>query len=152
MYFPDLSPYTYATQRPLADVLNVGWLDKSSPFQKGPVPALALDRLYDWFRIARVNQMRGIHECNLCRAEQWPPLPLNDNPNIDAGGKKLFLGNWEIWIPGNEGRIFASPALIIHYVKAHEYFPPQEFIEAAMSKELKPGWHAEAEFSRRTML
>jgi len=38
-YFPDLSPYKYRTFQPHLDpkLLNVGWLDRSVPFNKGPV-------------------------------------------------------------------------------------------------------------------
>lgn len=77
MYFPDLSAYTYSMQTSVPDVFNVGWLDRSKHFSKGEVPEQFLDRLKDWYRIGRVNPMRGIHECNLCRAERWPLLPVD---------------------------------------------------------------------------
>ena len=31
---------------------------------------------------------------------------------------------------GYKGRVFASPSLICHYVAAHDYRPPDEFITA----------------------
>lgn len=150
MYFTDLSPYTYSTHVPLSGVLNVGWLDRSMPFSKGTVPSGFLDRLKDWFRVSRVNQMRGIHDCNFCRARQWPLLPLQEHPSLTIDGKSMFLGNWEIWIPGSSGTVFASPALIIHYIDAHEYHPPEEFITAAMNDCTIPNWNGQAEFAKRT--
>jgi hypothetical protein len=149
VYFPDLSPYTYSMKRSLPDVLNVGWLDRSMPFSKGTVPTRFADQLRDWFWVAHVNQMRGIHECNFCRAEQWPPLPTKDHPSLTIGGRTFVLGSKEIWIPGPDGKIFASPALVIHYVDAHEYCPPKEFIAAVMKREAMSRWNAKTEFGTR---
>lgn len=149
MHFPELSPYTYGLRMPLMDVLNVGWLDRSMPFPKGVVPALVMDRLKGWFEVGRVNLMRGIHECNLCRAEQWPPLPLRDHPWITIGTRTVLLGHWEIWIPGRDGKVFASPALVIHYIDTHQYCPPKEYIDAVLSDDKRNSWNAEVEYALR---
>jgi hypothetical protein len=149
LYFPDLSPYTYATKLSFADVLNVGWLDQSMPFSKGATANMFLHKLKSWFRVARVNPMRGIHECNFCRTEQWPLLPLHENPSINVGGRDFFQGNWEMWIPGTAQTIFASPGLIIHYVEVHEYCPPEEFISAVMDDGRMSSWNAEIEFEQK---
>jgi len=150
VYFRDLSLYSYSTKSPLPDVLNVGWLDRSIPFSRGTVPSRFVDQLKKWFRVARVNQMRGIHECNFCRAEQWPPLPVKDHPSLTIENRIFALGSKEIWIPGPNGKIFASPALVIHYVEVHEYCPPEEFIAAVMDDESMSKWNAEAESVTRT--
>ena len=160
MYFPDLSSYSYSLRVPLPGVLNVGWLDQSMPFRKGVVPDSLSDRLRDWFRVGRVNQMRGIYQCNLCEVPKWPlpPLdgqkwilpPLEDNPSIIVEGRKWFLGSWEIWIPSLNEKIFACPALVIHYVAVHGYTPPEEFIASVMTDKAIQDWNAEAEFERRT--
>ena len=92
--------------------------------------------------------MRGIHEWNFCRADQWPPLPLDENPGIAVGNQNLLLGNWEIWIPGPNEMVYATPALIIHYIEKHEYCPPEEFIEAAMSEKALRDWKAETAVQR----
>jgi hypothetical protein len=65
-------------------------------------------------------------------------------------GQVCFLGNWEVWIRGPREAIFSSPALIIHYVDAHEYRPPDEFIAAVMDFGAMHNWNAEAEYVRRT--
>jgi hypothetical protein len=95
--------------------------------------------------------MRGIHECNLCRASHWPLLPLHENPSLNIDGHVCFLGSWEIWIRGTGEAIFAAPALIVHYVDTHEYRPPEEFIAAVMDAEAMHNWNAAAEFARRTV-
>jgi hypothetical protein len=150
LYFSDLAPYSYSISRTLPDVLTIGWLDRSQPFPSGGGPKQFAHMLRRWFGVARVNQMRGIHECNLCREKQWPLLPLHENPSITIEGKTLFLGNWEIWIPASEGKVFASPALIIHYVEAHNYLPPPEFIAAVLNESAMGNWNAEKEFAKRT--
>lgn len=149
MYFPDLSPYHYSISNALSDVLNVGWLDRSAAFIKADVPKDFVHILKRWFGVARVNQTRGIHECNLCREKQWPLLPLHENPSIRVLDKTLFLGNWEMWIPSSDGRVFASPGLLIHYVEVHGYRPPGEFIAAVLNESAMKNWSAEAEFTRR---
>lgn len=55
--------------------------------------------------------------------------------------ESVMLGSAEIWVPGREGCIYAAPTLIVHYVEAHEYLPPPEFIEAVL-RDPPPGWNA----------
>ena len=150
MFFPDLSPYKYAMKFSPPNVVNVGWLDRSMPYSRGSVPPGFADQLKRWFVKARVNQMRGIQECKFCRLHEWPLLPLEENPAIPVGEKRQFLGNWEIWIPGANGKVYASPALIIHYIEEHEYRPPEEFIVAAMNESTLPEWQAEVVFRKLT--
>ncbi len=150
MYFPDLSPYSYAIKFALPKVLNVGWLDRSMPYSRGTVASGFSDQLKKWFVKARVNLMRGIHECNFCRPDQWPPLPLEENPAITVAGKRFLLGHCEIWIPGTNENVYASPALIIHYIEQHDYCPPEEFIVAAMNESTLFDWQAEVTFRKLT--
>lgn len=150
MHFSDLSPYRYAIKFSPPNVVNVGWLDRSMPYSRGSVPSGFADQLRKWFVKARVNQMRGLHECNFCRPRQWPLLPLEENPDIRVGDKRLFLGNWEIWIPGANDKVYASPALIIHYIEEHAYCPPEEFMVAVMSEGALLDWQAEVTLQELT--
>lgn len=102
-----------------------------------------------WFEVGRVNQMRGIHECNICRTHRWPLLPLNQTPSLELKGELFYLGNWEIWLPGRDDIVYASPALIIHYVTEHQYRPPPEFILAVMNDEARHNWNGQVEFHKR---
>lgn len=108
-----------------------------------------VDRLRDWFQSGCVNLMRGIHECNICRANQWPPLPLWENPSITIGPRLELLGHCEIWIPGRDDKVYASPALVIRYVDKHQYRPPEEYIDAVISDDKRSSWNAEAEYDLR---
>jgi hypothetical protein len=127
MYFEDLSPYCYLMKLGLDNVLNVGWLDASHPFDNG-------DRSFSFASTLRavvaephenadvhVNRMRGVHPCNLCGEEN---LPIRDHR-----GLRYNLGMSEIWIPG-DGLWYAAPSMVLHYVEAHRYLPPREFVLA----------------------
>ncbi|AMV29564.1 hypothetical protein VT84_34535 [Gemmata sp. SH-PL17] len=39
------------------------------------------------------------------------------------------MGVSNLWLPG-DGFLFVAPSLILHYMDAHEYSPPDEFQEA----------------------
>jgi hypothetical protein len=41
-------------------------------------------------------------------------------------------GNGEIRVTATNGINYVAPVLILHYVGAHEYLPPKEFIDAVM--------------------
>jgi hypothetical protein len=43
--------------------------------------------------------------------------------------KTVTLGDAEIRVPG-EGKAYACPTLIYHYIVKHGYLPPDEFLEA----------------------
>jgi hypothetical protein len=105
-WFPDLSPYVY-TAFALPGTVNVGWL--AGQFPSGPTPVAFRERLVALCREAVVNRMAGVHLCPFCAAA---------------------TGSGEIHVAGTCGRVFAAPMLVAHYVTAHDYRPPEEFIEA----------------------
>jgi len=128
VYFPDLTPYEYGRTEPQANVLNVGWLSATHPVSScAPDERLviALERLVG----SPVNLYRGSHLCEFC-----PPPPTTLSP----GGIPMLdplpgtTGNGEIRITAANGTIYVAPVLILHYVVAHGYQPPQEFVDAAI--------------------
>ncbi|MCE7006301.1 hypothetical protein LWC34_26180 [Kibdelosporangium philippinense] len=108
-YYPDLSPYRYT----VADqpMLNVGWLEPGAYFPRGPVPAQLVDALLKLGTRPR-NKLRGFHFCEFC---------------------SRYRGTGEIHVVGASGIRYAAPMLIIHYIFAHRYRPPKEFVEAVLS-------------------
>lgn len=107
----DLDVYTYGYhgygKKPNKNVLAVGWLDSDRPFNKGPVPEGFVQKLRG---LKRMNQTKGSHECPFC-------------------GKAHGSAEVEV----KDGKIFyRAPELIAHYVKSHNYQPPQAFIDAVM--------------------
>jgi hypothetical protein len=111
-FYPDLSPYEYALDEP-AGTVNLGWLEPSQPYPTGQTPQAFRARLLDLCR-RPVNLTVGYHACPFCPAGQ--PAPR---------------GSGEIRVPGN-ARVYAAPALIHHYVEAHGYKPPEEFVQAVL--------------------
>ena len=113
--FEDLTPYTYfASNDKDYKILNIGWL--AGEFSKGKVPnkfLIELEKYKDYPRI----QTRGFHNCPYCG---------NDRSSN------------EIRVISKAGIVYASPMLVIHYIKAHNYKPPDEYINAVLDA-IEPG-------------
>lgn len=100
-YYPDPTPYAYS-QSPDEDMINVGWLGRGH------------------------DLMRGYHECELCPEADDPPIQLA----APVEGGRVYLGMSEIRLRALDGRLYSAPTLVIHYIQAHQYLPPDEFLEA----------------------
>jgi hypothetical protein len=125
-YFPDMSHYVYGATFPERHILNVGWLSKDHPFERRPSPEWVINRLRN--RVADpVNLYRGVHACEFCPEPPRKTLPSGiEMPDYP----REILGNGEIRLRALDWKIFVAPVLIYHYVLAHEYLPPDEFIAA----------------------
>jgi hypothetical protein len=126
-YFADLTPYTYLADedRTAGAVLNVGWLDDGHPFPTGQCPdgvVAVLNRLVR----APVQLTRGYHYCELCQQALGPQA---DRAALDG----VVRGNGEIRVRGR-GVGYAAPVLLVHYVMAHDYLPPAEFLRAVQPR------------------
>jgi hypothetical protein len=121
-YYEDLSEYTYHMSsffRP--GTKNVGWLALGHEFGKEEPAEETLDRLWSFCKVS-VAQMRGIHECEFCSD--------GHSYNAERNGERLLLGTSEIRVFSRTGEIYAAPTLIYHYMKFHNYRPPDEFVRA----------------------
>lgn len=129
MYFPDLSTYEYLKGRPAA--LNVGWLDPAHVFNQGDVPDGFVARLRSLAR-RPVNQTRGFYVCPFCDFG-----PAAGNADRSARHRRQreadALSSAEIRVVGRDGKAYAAPVLICHYVEKHRYLPPPEFVQAVMA-------------------
>ena len=115
MYFPDLAIYSYEVELP--EVQTVGWLELGQPFMRGSVTEPLLASLRAAVRRCSARGTRGLHTCEFCDAEEiWC--------------EDVRLGAAELWIRSPGGQIYAAPDLIVHYVEAHAYRPPEPFLEA----------------------
>ena len=126
-YIPDLAPYDYYHGAP--EALAVGWLDSSMPFETGACPQEARDRLVQLAE-QPVRLMRGYHYCQFCEADAPPARRLREDIRLNEA-PDVAHGNGEIWLTTPDGTNYAAPALIGHYIDAHEYLPPAAFIDAA---------------------
>jgi hypothetical protein len=129
MYFRDLTPYQNCQGQQKYVYLNVGWLCVAHPFATGECPIGFLRRLQ---RLAAspVNLSRGIHLCDLCPD---PPESVTANGLRKVDPLPGSAGNGEIYVPGRDNVVYVAPALVAHYVQAHYYLPPAEFIHALMA-------------------
>jgi hypothetical protein len=128
VYAPDLAPWGGYTG--VAALTCVGWLSKHHPFQTGELAPAAITAL----RSFKNESVRfwiacGVHRCEFC-----PP----------AGPWTVeTTSNWEILVPAI-GAIYVAPASILHYIEAHQYKPPDEFIDAFMAcpRQMSDEWAA----------
>jgi hypothetical protein len=112
LWFEDLSPCTYFTAD--AKLVAVGWLERGKPHSTGQVDpavyrALVEMRKNPWQPFVTM----GTHECELCQFEG------------EHGTANLF-------IPA-DGVIYVLPELIVHYMNAHSYSPPEAFCRAVLA-------------------
>lgn len=68
----------------------------------------------------------GFHKCEFCDDQSFEGM------KVSRHGRETRLGSAEITVKGKGGRIYAAPNLIYHYVAAHDYDPPKEFVEALL--------------------
>lgn len=128
-YFKDLTPYSYSKflAYPSSEKLwNVGWLDRVEPFDKGSVDPELIAKLLLLCKCP-LNMYRGWHGCQFC-----PEYPTKVT---DSDGE-CCLGDGEIRVWSKNGRTYAAPNLIYHYVATHQYRPPDEFLNALREMEL----------------
>jgi len=41
------------------------------------------------------------------------------------------MGNRNLFVPG-AGFLYITPSLVLHYIDAHQYAPPEEFVKAVL--------------------
>jgi hypothetical protein len=113
-FFPDLTPYTYLDpEEDPPGTLNIGWLDPEHPFPTGPTSEEFRAKL-GWLCERRVKQTRGFLPCEFCKGRNRPH---------SSAEMRVALA----------GKVYAAPSLVHHYVVAHDYRPPDEFIAAVLA-------------------
>lgn len=125
-YYKDLTSYEYLGSCVRPNTLNVGWLE-GADYKVGTVADDFKERLWR-FCGCSIAQTRGFQACSLpgCEQRKWTDGILC----IQRHAEVLELGSAEIRVFGRDGKIYAAPDMIYHYIEAHKYQPPEEFIEA----------------------
>lgn len=124
-YFKDLSDYEYDRESVRARTKTVGWLARGHRFPVATPAEDLLDLLWSYCCSISVAPKRGVHPCEFCLAP--------GTFQVERHGKRLLLGAAEIRVFSQEGITYAAPTLIYHYVAAHHYKPPDEFLDALRS-------------------
>jgi hypothetical protein len=123
--FQDLSPIDYFPVNDPSALRAVGWLARGQEFCRGEVGQNFFTKLCQllvapWEPLATP----GFHECDLCQFSGGPQL-------LRCGDVVVTMGSSNLFVPG-DGCIYVAPSLIAHYVDAHQYSPPEEFIRAVL--------------------
>jgi hypothetical protein len=112
-HFVDLEPCTYFGYES-ADLLAVGWLTAAEPYTTGNSDPNFFEVLSDKAKSPWMPCFfMGFHGCELC---QFQPA---------RGAANIFFPH--------RGKIYVAPDLIVHYIAAHHYLPPDDFVEAVMA-------------------
>ncbi|MEU9796008.1 hypothetical protein AB0E27_36455 [Streptomyces sparsogenes] len=131
-HYADLSPYAYTTGSVPEGIeaVSVGWLERGEDFPQGAAPEEFLQALALLCRDDRHVVMRGWHGCTLSHQGGRIDYPVV----IQVGQDRVSLGSAEVRVVGRDGRWLIAPNLVHHYVTAHSYLPPEEFIEAVTAR------------------
>jgi hypothetical protein len=149
MYYPDFSEYGLLTNQghnpfTLKEVHNIGWLENGYDYPKGKVDERTLSKIKALLASPKnnINQTRGIHQCDICDASSDPFV----THRIVVNTREIPLGSSELCVPDAQGRIYAAPTLIYHYIVKHSYLPPNDFIEAINQFDVASDWNGKEIF------
>jgi hypothetical protein len=122
-YFKDLTRYEYSKDpcKRAGKLYNVGWLERCATYPTGVVAPELTDKLLALCKFP-MNRYRGWHGCHFCREY---PVRIADSEG------EFSLGDGEIRVPAADGTLpYVAPNLVYHYVVAHQYLPPDVFLDA----------------------
>ncbi|MEP7123733.1 MAG: hypothetical protein ABJE95_22585 [Byssovorax sp.] len=121
-YYEDLGPCDYFG--PInGQLLAVGWLDREHAISKGQVTPQFFESLARL--VANVWQpfvLAGRHPCEFCIFTGGPS-------EVQVGDISVSVGAANVFVPTAEG-VYVAPSLVLHYIDAHEYAPPDAFRRA----------------------
>jgi hypothetical protein len=110
-HFDDLAAFDCYGAEGAHSLRAIGWLTKDRPFATGKTDSDAFAKLKVLMQAPWQPMITlGAHECELCQFD------------APCGNANLFVPNGDV--------VFVCPELIVHYIAAHHYRPPDEFITA----------------------
>jgi len=121
-HYTDFTEYCYGRGAYyVPGTVNIGWLGASLDFEQMAPDESLLDLVWNYCKIS-VAQYRGIHQCEYCGSRR--------SDVAERHGEMRLLGSAEIRVFSESGAIYAAPDLIYHYMAAHRYKPPEQFVSA----------------------
>ena len=115
-WIADLSPCDYFGPEFAEYLTAVAWLADGHSIPTGAVDQTVYERLVEFARDPwhppALPIAIGVHQCELC---------LYDRP---GGTRNLFIPS--------ESTLYVCPELIVHYMSAHRYRPPEAFCDAVL--------------------
>jgi hypothetical protein len=127
--YDDLSPCEYFGPEHAAGLKAVGWLEEESEFRQGKPDARFVHKLVLLLGDSSpLDRSADPHYCSLCSLSHGPSeFRLWQSPGMPV----VPMGNRNLVVPGN-GYLYVAPSLILHYIDAHQYAPPEEFVKAVL--------------------
>ena len=127
-FYPDLSICEEFDVSEPEKLIAVGWLDREHDYHRASVSPEVVSALFELLRDPwQPAVFMGKHDCSFCVHSGGPATfqRREQNDNIELGVNNLF-------VPGLRC-VYICPSLIIHYIDAHQYCPPGEFLEAVLN-------------------
>lgn len=124
MIYPDLTPFPLE-RAPEVSAIAVGWLGREHPFSCG-----AVERpFFDAFAKLASDPWQpyltaGRHPCPFCVFTGGPA-------ELVAGDSRVRLGSLNVLVPA-ASCLYVAPTLMLHYMDAHGYAPPEAFRVAVL--------------------
>lgn len=128
-WYADLAPCDYLGPEHASGLKAIGWLEEGREYRQDKadlrfVHKLVLllaepwehERATDPHYCALCTYSRGPSEFRLWQSPGMPPVPM---------------GNRNLFVPG-AGFLYIVPSLVLHYIDAHQYAPPEEFAKAVL--------------------
>ena len=113
-WFADLSHCDYFGEEYSSSLRAVGWLEQGRPFAQGKVDPEIYRRLVELFKEPwEPTLAMGFHRCDLCLYQG------------ETGASNLLVPADEI--------VYFCPELVVHYMNAHGYQPPDDFCRSVLS-------------------
>jgi hypothetical protein len=127
-WYADGAPCDYYGKPSAQGPKAVGWLEKGHEYARGDVSealvAKLVELLVDPWEPAIAA---GLHRCDLCRFRF-----SNQNPGFTFRGTSVALWTNCVFVPDKDA-LYVAPSGILHYLDAHEYAPPGEFVAAVLA-------------------
>ena len=122
-WFEDRMPIHYFALADASRLRAIGWLEPGHSFPIGEVTHQEFASIFElavepW----QPSRFLGFHDCGFCRFSEGPSSMVFGARRVEVGCNNLFVPAGDV--------VFVAPSMILHYVDAHGYRPPDEFLEA----------------------
>ena len=128
-WYDDLSPCDYFGVENAPKFKAVGWLEEGREFRRGKADPRFVHKLV--LLLGESNPLEPSSDpyfCSLCAFSRGPSeFHLFQSPGMPS----VPMGNRNLFLPG-AGFLYIAPSLVLHYIDAHQYLPPDEFIKAVL--------------------
>ena len=126
-YYADLAPCDYFG-KPTNPLIAVGWLEAGKPYPQDKLRDEVFQKIMQILSKAwQPMVFMGSHQCDLCPATVGVRFC-----SLQRYGLSVSFGVGNLFVPGDH-RVFVAPSMIVHYIDAHQYHPPEEFCRAVLN-------------------